>query len=68
MRRRSLSSLRLEHDTDERETCRLWQNDGIALYLRLLTDAFWVNPALEAILVWCVPVSLPLPPFSVDTS
>ncbi|GAA5845101.1 hypothetical protein JCM9279_005433 [Rhodotorula babjevae] len=30
----------------------LWQHDGIALYLRLLTDAFWVNPALEAILVW----------------
>ncbi|KPV72270.1 uncharacterized protein RHOBADRAFT_47116 [Rhodotorula graminis WP1] len=30
----------------------LWQHDGMALYLRLLTDAFWVNPALEAILVW----------------
>ncbi|GAA5994677.1 uncharacterized protein JCM10292_002207 [Rhodotorula paludigena] len=34
--------------------CRklLWQHDGVALYLHLLKDTFWVNPALEAILAW----------------
>lgn len=32
----------------------LWQHDGVALYLHLLKDTFWVNPALEAILAWCV--------------
>ncbi|GAA5991926.1 hypothetical protein JCM10908_002274 [Rhodotorula pacifica] len=31
---------------------RLWAHDGIAFYLRLLKDAFWVNPALEAIAAW----------------
>ncbi|BGP47541.1 Protein kinase of the Mitotic Exit Network [Rhodotorula kratochvilovae] len=36
------------------KACRklLWQHDGVALYLQLLKDTFWVNPALEAILVW----------------
>lgn len=37
-------------------TRRLWQHDGVALYVQLLRDAFWVNPALEAILVWCAPL------------
>ncbi|GAA6017250.1 hypothetical protein JCM10207_003660 [Rhodosporidiobolus poonsookiae] len=36
------------------KTCRklLWQHDGVAFYLHLLRDTFWVNPALEAILAW----------------
>ncbi|GAA5977680.1 hypothetical protein JCM11641_001376 [Rhodosporidiobolus odoratus] len=36
------------------KACRtlLWQHDGVAFYLHLLKDTFWVNPALEAILAW----------------
>ncbi|GAA6044474.1 hypothetical protein JCM8097_000899, partial [Rhodosporidiobolus ruineniae] len=36
------------------KVCRklLWHNDGVAFYLQLLKDTFWVNPALEAILAW----------------
>ncbi|GAA5958813.1 hypothetical protein JCM10213_006249 [Rhodosporidiobolus nylandii] len=36
------------------KACRklLWHHDGVAFYLHLLKDTFWVNPALEAILAW----------------
>jgi hypothetical protein len=34
--------------------CRLWAHDGVAFYVRLLKDPFWVNPALEAVAAWCV--------------
>ncbi|GAA6025978.1 hypothetical protein JCM8202_002188 [Rhodotorula sphaerocarpa] len=34
--------------------CRrqLWAHDGITFYLRLLDDAFWASPALEALAAW----------------
>ncbi|KWU43305.1 kinase-like protein [Rhodotorula sp. JG-1b] len=31
---------------------RLWAHDGVAFYVQLLKDPFWVNPALEAIAAW----------------
>ncbi|CEQ42898.1 SPOSA6832_04772, partial [Sporobolomyces salmonicolor] len=36
------------------KACRklLWLHDGVAFYLNLLKDTFWVNPALEAVLAW----------------
>ncbi|GAA5892422.1 hypothetical protein JCM5296_003594 [Sporobolomyces johnsonii] len=36
------------------KACRklLWLHDGVAFYLNLPKDTFWVNPALEAVLAW----------------
>uniref|UniRef100_A0A0K3CJ22 BY PROTMAP: gi/472584551/gb/EMS22137.1/ STE/STE11/cdc15 protein kinase [Rhodosporidium toruloides NP11] gi/647399342/emb/CDR43947.1/ RHTO0S08e08328g1_1 [Rhodosporidium toruloides] n=1 Tax=Rhodotorula toruloides TaxID=5286 RepID=A0A0K3CJ22_RHOTO len=36
------------------KACRhlLWKHDGVSFYLQLLKDTFWVNSALEALLVW----------------
>lgn len=39
--------------------CSLWKHDGVSFYLQLLKDTFWVNSALEALLVWWV--ALPAP-------
>ena len=33
--------------------CR-WKHDGLNFFLSLLKDPFWANPALEAILSWCI--------------
>lgn len=46
----------LRTDLDqETMSCRLWAHDGITFYLRLLDDAFWASPALEALAAWSVP-------------
>ncbi|BGP31514.1 Protein kinase of the Mitotic Exit Network [Rhodotorula toruloides] len=36
------------------KACRhlLWKHDGVTFYLQLLKDTFWVNSALEALLIW----------------
>lgn len=52
-----------ETDSDDlrARAYRLWHHDGLAFYLVLLRDTFWVNYALEAILAWCV-LSCPFHP------